>query len=322
VNEVQGARVRSGDGAEISFDAGQTRAFVVDRGALDLEMAMQAADAGAEYRVKAAAFHLGATSVTTRGPGGCQEYSYEILIAADGARSSVARMRGVRRAPVYLAGLQADLAYPLDQRFVEIYPDASPEFFGWAIPIGEGRARVGLAGLTGVKSGFFRIVRSFGSSWTHLASGTIPIGVMPVTYGNRTLFVGDAAGMAKPTSGGGVYTGVRSARHAALIASKCCAEGRFDDKALRAYEVAWKDDFGRELSLGFRLFSVRQKLGPKEIGRLVRSLDRPDVIDAIVKYGDMDRPEALVRHLASKPAFLLSLGRFLGPAIRGLYSGA
>ena len=47
LNNVSGARVISGAGPELLIDAKTTKAFVVDRGTLDREMAEGAADAGA-----------------------------------------------------------------------------------------------------------------------------------------------------------------------------------------------------------------------------------------------------------------------------------
>ena len=91
----------------------------------------------------------------------------------------------------------------------------------------------------------------------HFVTGTLPLGLMQKTYGNRTLFVGDAAGFAKPTSGGGVYTGIRSACHAASTASFCCDNDLFTDVALAEYERKWRADIGRELDLGFRIFQLR-----------------------------------------------------------------
>ncbi len=104
-------------------------------------------------------------------------------------------------------------------------------------------------------------------------TGTLPLGLMPKTYGHRTLFVGDAAGFAKPTSGGGVYTGIRSARHAASIAATCCETDTFTDAALAEYEQRWKADMGRELDLGFRIFQMRQTISAQEMDALIRALE-------------------------------------------------
>ena len=300
-NTVSGAKVISSLGSELSFDSGETRAYVVDRGMLDLEMAAAAADAGADVRVRTAYAGRCGSSIITRGASGRREISFRVLVAADGPRSSIARDLGMERARVFLAGIQCEICREMDPRFVELYPDASPEFFGWIIPSGGGRARAGLCGLQDVKSRFLSFIKRYSHGCMHLVTGTIPLGVMPRTYGSQTLFIGDAAGFAKPTSGGGVYTGARSALHAAETARIACETGDLSDSCLHGYELAWKDDFGRELALGFRLFSARRSLGPKETDSLIRLLSRDEVIREIVSFGDMDRPGILVRRLLKNP---------------------
>jgi len=311
LHSVSGARVRSSLGNEVLIDAGVTKAHVVDRGILDLEMAEAAADAGADFRTKTAVCGLGDRTVRTRGVHRLGEYRYRLLIAADGPRSVIARLRNMERARVYLAGIQADVPYEMDGRVVELYPDASPEFFGWAIPIGKERARIGLCGLSNVKERFFTFQEMFGGSCIHFVTGTLPLGVMPRTFGDRTLYVGDAAGFAKPTSGGGVFTGVRSARHAAATAIECCEAGSFSDARLSAYERRWKADIGKELATGMRLWYLRQRMTPEDIDALCRVLDDPGVLQLIREYGDMDRPSALVKRLCMKPVVFRLLGIIL-----------
>jgi flavin-dependent dehydrogenase len=55
------------------------------------------------------------------------------------------------------------------------------------------------------------------------------------------------AGLVKPTSGGGIYTGVRSALHAAAVAAECCEAGSFRDRDLAAYEHRCREAFGSDL---------------------------------------------------------------------------
>jgi len=142
---------------------------------------------------------------------------------------------------------------------------------------------------------------------------------MPRTYGHRTLFIGDAAGFAKPTSGGGVYTGIRSARHAASVAIACCEADLFADEALAEYEQRWREDLGRELELGFRLFQVRQKISATEMDAFIQTLNDPDIIRTITEYGDMDRPGMLVRKLLLKPGILRCATPLLRSGLRSLF---
>ena len=92
LNSVTGARVISGSGSELLIDAKTTKAVVVDRGTLDREMAEAAADAGAEFRLKTAVYDVRGTTVHTRGVNGHEEIRFAILIAADGPRSTIARL--------------------------------------------------------------------------------------------------------------------------------------------------------------------------------------------------------------------------------------
>ncbi|MDO9035081.1 MAG: NAD(P)/FAD-dependent oxidoreductase [Methanoregula sp.] len=319
LNRVSGARVITSSGSECLIDAKVQKAVVVDRASVDREMAKAAADAGADYRLKTSVYRVKGNTVLTRGAYGHEKHTFKILIAADGPRSTIARHFGMERAKVYLSGIQADILHDCDPRFVEIYPDASPEFFAWSIPTAPGRIRVGLCGQTLVKEQFDTLMKTFQTSTTHLVTGTLPLGLMPRTYGHKTLFVGDAAGFAKPTSGGGVYTGIRSGRHAALTAIKCCERGTFDDKALAEYEQRWQADFGRELDLGFRLFGVRQKLHKEELEMIVQAIKEPSILAAIVEHGDMDRPGKLIKNLLLNPAMIPLLKPLILSGIRSFF---
>jgi len=320
LNRVFGARVLSGLGSEILIDAKIPKAVVADRGALDREMAENAANSGAEFLLKTAAHGIRGTTLLTRGVNGHGEIPFRLLIAADGPRSTIARLHGMPRAKTYLAGVQVDLPHECDPRFVEIFPDASSDFFGWMIPTSRDRVRIGLCGQSKVPERFAAFVKKYGRSATHHVTGTLPLGLMPKTYGHRTLFVGDAAGFAKPTSGGGVYTGIRSARHAALVAAACCETDTFTDAALAAYEQRWKADMGRELDLGFRIFQMRQTISAREMDALIRALSDPEVVRTIVAYGDMDRPGVLVKKLLFKPAILRCAAPLLRSGLLSLFT--
>jgi flavin-dependent dehydrogenase len=282
-------------------------------------MAEHAANAGAEFRLKTAVVAIRDNRVLTRGAYGHEEFAFRLLIAADGPRSTIARLLKMERAKTYLAGIQCDLPGECDPRFVEIYPDASPEFFGWSIPIAPGRIRVGLCGASQVPARFDAFLRRFGTSSTSLVTGTLPLGLMPKTYGHRTLFVGDAAGFAKPTSGGGIYTGVRAARHAAAVAVEACTGNTFTDEVLSSYEQRWRADFGSELDLGYALFSLRQKLNAEDMDALIQALADPEIVRTIEEYGDMDRPGILAKKLLLKPAVLGLVKPLLRTGLRAFF---
>lgn len=322
IQTVQGATLHSSLGCELNFDAGKTKAFVVDRGALDREMAENAVSAGADIMVKTYAYGIRDNVLCTKGVGGHREIPFRLLIAADGPRSPVRSMRGMTPPPRFYAGIQADVPCETDASFVHLYPDVSPDFFGWVIPAGEGRARVGLAGGAEVQSRFSSFIRTFSDSCLHQVTGTIPMGMMPQTYGKQTLFVGDAAGFAKPTSGGGIYTGVRSSRYAAGVACVCCEEDRFDDASLAPYETAWKKDFGKELDFGYRFLEMRSTVSTQDVYDICKALNTPEMKRVIVEYGDMDRPKDLVLQLLKNPTIFRVARRFAKKELMSLIFGS
>ena len=313
---VKGARIYDSTGTPLTIDAGEPKAHVVDRGALDREMAGAAARAGAEFLLKTAVCGLSGHAVLTRGASGRQEIPFRLLIAADGVRSPVARMRGFPRPRLVLSGLQGEVPFVGDQEMVGIYPHASPDFFGWVIPAGDGRARVGLAGCNDVKGRFDRFLGKHSGSCLDFVSGAIPLGPAERTSGSRTLLVGDAAGLVKPTSGGGIYTGVRSAQHAAAVAAECCGRGSFTDRDLADYDRRWKEDFGRELEIGWHLLRVRQQMTPEEMDAVLSALRDPEITEIIVRQGDMDRPGALARRLLTNPRVIRAAGILVRSGVR------
>lgn len=321
IQVVRGATLHSSEGCELHFDAGKTKAYVVDRGALDREMAENAVSAGADIMLKTYAYDIRDNVLYTKGVDGHREIPFRLLIAADGPRSPIRGIRGMKPPLRFYSGVQADVPYEMAADVVHLYPDASPDFFAYAIPAGEGRVRVGLAGGADVQSRFSSFVRTFSDSCLHQVTGTIPMGVMPRTYGARTLFVGDAAGFAKPTSGGGVYTGVRSSRHAADVAAVCCEEDRFDDASLLAYESLWSKDFGKELEFGYRFLQMRANIAAKDINDICQALNTPEIKQMIVEYGDMDRPKELVLRLLKNPTFFRVARTVAKAELRGLLFG-
>lgn len=317
LNEVSGAEIRAGL-STCSFNAGKRMAHVVDRARLDLEMATRAADAGSAIQLKTIASRISVKNkiLTTIGLNGTEETHYSVLIAADGPRSTISRSLKIPRAPIYLSGLQCDVCMETDPDNVQIFPNVSPEFFGWNIPINENTSRVGLCGITSVHEKFNSFIHPFKDRCIHFVSGTIPLGLIGRTYDDGVMIVGDAAALAKPTSGGGVYTGVRSARHAVNTAITAIEEERTDRKNLERYEKIWQHDFGRELQKGFTFFKIRQKISPDNMEKILKIMANPAICDIIVKKGDMDRPSSLLHALILHPHMIPAMVQ----VVRSLYS--
>ena len=85
--------------------------------------------------------------------------------------------------------------------------DKYPGFFAWIIPLGENKAKVGVAGKDiNIVNSINSFLESKGSSYSISRKIYAPIYVSgPIRNfidGHRTLIVGDAAGQTKPTTAG------------------------------------------------------------------------------------------------------------------------
>src|SRR5581483_2801730 len=84
--------------------------------------------------------------------------------------------------------------------------------------------------------------------------GTVPVGLPRHYAADHVMLVGDAAGMAKPTSGGGIYTGLEGARVLAEVADDALKKNDLKARSLRRYEQRFRTSrIGRELRMGWRL---------------------------------------------------------------------
>ncbi|MGI0133120.1 MAG: NAD(P)/FAD-dependent oxidoreductase, partial [Thermoplasmata archaeon] len=208
---------------------------------------------------------------------------------------------------------------PGDPDQVEIYlgNDLSPGLFGWWIPDGGGGARVGVAaraGSTSARAYFDRLVhhveRRFATSLknptAYLVSG-IPIGLVPSTSTAHAMLVGDAAAQVKPLSGGGIFTGMRSAEILADVAHAALTENDVSARSLARYDVAWRDVLGEELSKALYLRRLFTRLTDADLERIVDALQGAEIAASIVAFGDIDFPTHVARQLLRQSPSLLRL---------------
>ena len=115
--------------------------------------------------------------------------------------------------------------------------------------------------------------------------GTIPLAFAPRSYGDNVLLVGDAAGQVKPFSGGGIYTSLVAARHAAISVREAFERDAFGAKSLAAYERRWKREIGRELGRARDAVSVEELERAQSITRSRTYLRMEDTRSVSALYG-------------------------------------
>ena len=90
---------------------------------------------------------------------------------------------------------------------------------------------------------------------------------------------GDAAGLVKPTTGGGIYYAFLSGRIAAESAHNAISSGKCTANDLRGYERNWKAVFGRELRVGSYARMLFETLTDDQIERLMIEFLSDGVLD-------------------------------------------
>lgn len=322
VREIRGVFAYGPDGKRLVLEKGDVHAYVIDRDRFDLDLVEQAARVGVEVRLKSPAVGLersGAGSdsgqaLCVRSDGHLTTIRARVVIGADGPRSVIARAAGLPSPEKTIIGVQATLEYrPPREDFVEVWLShaIAPNFFAWAVPAAPGTARVGLGtdDPKRAKSLFDRwIARQFPrAEILGFQSGSIPIGPAAKTVTDGVLLVGDAAGQAKPTSGGGIYTGTSCAKIAGEVAAQAALSGDISEAALGEYERRWREAFEGELRLGLLAHRIFCRLRDTEIARLLEAASDPRIVSLLCKLGDIDYPGRVVRKVLESPSLLAKL---------------
>ncbi len=315
-NDLTGARVYAPDGTFVEFDAGKPHAQAMDRARFDQKMAAAAVAAGVELAVatKAVAAKRDASgvSVSFLTPTGQATSRCRLLVGADGIRGSVARWFDFPAVEEIVSCYEAELCgvhIPADKpHLIPMFAGAAqaPGFFSWIIPVGGDRARAGLAVAPGMNTESAKkyYERMFtdpqsapflaGATPSYLIIGGIPLGLRSRLVDDRVMLVGDAAGMAKPTSGGGIYYGLLASEFLAPVADVALRTDRLDRGSLLPYERKVRRVLGRELRKGRALRAMYKRFTDADFNRLARLLSTPKAKAVIEKVGDIDYPSRLV----------------------------
>lgn len=316
LNSVRGAHVYSPDGNCLPIDGGKTKAYVVSRKMFDRKLVKMAVDAGVDVSIKTRAVGLDRSKrlqkLSVLQDGVSKTITSNVIIGADGVRSNIAQMSGLGRVQKVLSGIQIEASYSSnDTDFVELFMGSqAPGFFAWAVPVSDKISRIGLAVppsneshavqyLNGLLNSNQGVSARYGGGALDIVYGGIPLGPLEKTAADGVLIVGDAAGQVKPTSGGGVYTGVACAKIAGEVAALATIEEDASVNRLNEYDKRWRAKLGRELGIGMKIHEFMGGLSDAELDDLLGSMNTPAILDMITEYGDMDHPSILIKKLLS-----------------------
>jgi len=322
LNRVRGAVVHSPGGEKLEISRPETQALIIDRAIFDRQLTEKAVQEGVEIKTGCRAIQTDGRTIEVKTKNKKTKIKPKAIVGADGAKSTVRRSLGLPRPQKTLVGAQVTMT-DIDIEntdFVEIFlgNKYAPGFFAWMIPTDSETARLGLCidpskaskpaqkYLETLLKQHPKASRYNGSeiTWNY---GSIPIGYTERQTKNNTLIVGDSAGQVKPTTGGGVYTGMVCGE----TAGKTIDNWLDGEKTLRQYEKQWKQKIGRELKLGMAIHRSMASLTDHETDKLIKKLSKPELINTIENYGDMDYPSTVgIKLLKAKPSLIKYLGFF------------
>ncbi len=274
-NEIDGAFFLSPSGRCIEA---MGKAWVIERKILDpmlLEKASEVADVEVKAKVR---FRDGKAYV------GGREVEAGRIVGADGIASVVAAEFGFKKPGLFLT-VQAEMRFePLDEHFVELYFGRKwSNFFAYSIPVGD-TAKIGVIcsqhpliyfkNLVEKHPSLSKRVKGSVMEWN---AGAIPSQLVEFVRGNVAL-IGDAAGMVKPYTGGGLYYLLRAAEKLSETFPN-----------FQKYRDLYMKEFGKEHSFGSRLrriYSMNDE-DLEELFTILANFDFPGV--------HMDRPTTLMR---------------------------
>lgn len=292
LNELTTVRFYSPSGDTIEHSTPEVEAVVIDRTRFDRALADDAERAGVCMR------HARVTSidVTREGvrlmAGGGRQWA-RIVVLACGANYALQQRLGLGLPRMMLQSAQAELpAGRIGPVEVHFGADVAPGGFAWAVPVERPDrtcVRVGVM-CDGDASRHYRLMLgSIAKRWgVRVGEGCAPrLKILPLapikrTYDDRVLVLGDAAGLVKPTTGGGIYYSLLSAELAAETLVKALATDQVHRDALAAYETAWRLRLGSELRWQLILRRIAQRLSDADIDRLFQ-LARTDGIMPLVR---------------------------------------
>ncbi len=302
-NIIKRAIFYSPSGLTAEIDASRQRVLVLDRSQFDRELAKIASKTGVDIKVGNKVINNIEKNGVVRVKSKSGVHTSKWIVNATGYSSLSNRKMTMQAAKFEVIGNW------FDRDRVEIYFDQkkSPGYFIWVIPISNDTAKVGAAG-NGVNQ--FKILDEFitakgGTAIKKTAAQIVVGGPIENFISGHIVSVGDAAGQAKPTTGGGIYSGGIGG----MLAGKYLGESLSseDPSKVIEYENDWRNLFNKEFGLLFRARKVLERLDNNNIDKIFRAISSSDILTKISLESDFDyHSVALLRALGLKNIFQIA----------------
>ena len=279
---IESAKISAPNGNSFTIKTKQQKVVEISRRELDKQIAFQAQKRGAKIKVRTSFQEITETGIRTNE----EKIDCKIFVDARGISSLIQK----DRTGIISSGQYEIYADWIKKGKVEVIFDQEkyPGFFAWVIPSDEGKGKVGVAGKgINVSQTLEKLIKEKGNC-SIIRKIYAPIWIKgPIenfVYG-KTVVVGDAAGQAKPTTAGGIFTSGLGGVFAGKAISEFLRTG--DKQKLEEYQKNWTDRFGSEFETQKIARKMLERIDNKTINKIFESI-KPEIIEEISEKEDFD----------------------------------
>ncbi len=324
LNQIQRLSFHSPLGSVLDYTHPELLAYVVDRAAFDHSLADQAAAAGARLecgrRVRSLCVDAGEVRVEVErvgDPGSTCPVRARLLVLATGVNSRLNVSVGLGRPEGFLNAAQAHLEVEgLECTHCFAGRDLAPGAFGWLVPLGGGRARVGLMTEARSRRFFGRLLERIEPY--RKEGGAVEAHFKPIAQrfrgpssAHRVIAVGEAAGQVKTTTGGGIYYGLLGADLAAEVAAGALRRDSLEASDLRPYQQLWEQRLGGEIEAGYLYRKAFSRMSDRQIDALFKLAAWNGIVPLVKRKARFDWHLELLGSLVRHAPIRALLGRQL-----------
>jgi flavin-dependent dehydrogenase len=129
----------------------------------------------------------------------------------------------------------------------------------------------------------------------------LPLAPLPRTYAERILAVGDAAGLVKATTGGGIYYSLVSAGIAADVLGEALTSDALAERYMAQYQRLWRKRLGPELDAQLSLRLLANRFTDQEIDALFELAQTDGIMPIVRRTARFNRHRELILSLFKHP---------------------
>jgi digeranylgeranylglycerophospholipid reductase len=318
LNYTRHFRAISPAGSVVEYRSPESLARIVDKSRFNQDLAEKAKGSGTRILGDRSVENIevqpdSAVVTSRRSDGSVEKLRAEVALIAAGGNIGLNARLGMVKPQEFLRAAQADIDWgtdgAADPTDVFLGRAIAPGGFGWRIPLGNGRVRIGVMTNSDPRPHFSALLRRVAPG---LDSSRVRVSLKAISQrprgrctADRVMVIGEAAGHVKTSTGGGIYYGLLSAEMAVHVLSRALQSGRPTAAKLHEFERLWRSSLGPEILIGFVGRKLACHLPDGVLERAFDRFARTDLIDSLGGVLSFDWHQkaiiASLRHLFAVP---------------------